>query len=418
METSGKYDKRNFIINATEGALFLTGSSLISYTTVLPVLVYRLGGNNIAVGFLSIIIWLGLFLPQLFASKYALNQPWKKPGAIQMGLIQRIILPFIILTLSLFGNEHPQISLVLFFILIFLYQVATGLATPIWFDMFAKLTPVGLRGKLFGIRTFLTSAGSFLGAYFLTWTLSNFLFPLNFILIFSATFFLQLTSILLQYFLVEETPSNIEKVNSLTEFYDQVRKMLQQNIHLKKFLVAVGTYTIGTMSLGFFTVYGIKNFNTNDSIVGELTIIMIIGQAIGALLNGYIADQYGNKIALIIAVGGMLTASAITPLIPTLNLYKFIFLFIGINIGSEIMLRQNLVLELSPVTQRSLYIGLMNTILAPFYFAGIIGGLIVEKFGFTELFVISAIFSFTGIFLLLFFVEDPRKKNNVKNSLQ
>jgi len=408
IERSGKYDTRNFIINASEGALFMMGSSMISSSTVLPALVRRLGGNNIAVGLLSILVWFGLFLPQIFASRYALHQQWKKPGAIRLGFIQRMVLPCIIFVLLFSGSGLPQIALVLFFFFIFLYHVCTGVATPIWYDMYAKLTPVGLRGRLSGIRTFIASIGSLLAAFALTWILTQFPFPLNFALIFLGTFILQYTSILLQFFLIEESPSPAAAPLSFPDFFHQLKTVFRTNRKLRKFIAATSVCTLATMPLGFFTIYGLNTYRADEGIVGEFTIIMIIGQGLGAIINGHIADRRGNKAALIAAAGGMLAASTTALLAPTLFYYKFIFLFLGMNLGSELITRQNLVLEYSPANQRSMYVGLMNSLLAPLYFVGIIGGWIAEYFGYTTLFLIGIILSVLGMILITVLVVEPR----------
>jgi MFS family permease len=367
IENPGKYDKRNFIINTSEGALFIMGSSLISYSTVLPALVRRLGGNNISIGLLSILVWFGLFLPQIFASRYALHQPWKKPGAIRLGLIQRLIIPCIVFILFFSGNMSTQTSLVLFFILIFSYSISTGVATPIWYDMYAKLTPVGYRGRLSGIRTFLASIGSFLGAIALTWILKVFPFPLNFAFIFLITFILQYISILLQFQLIEETPSATSTLLSYPEFFRQLKTVFLTNRNIQRFIVSVSICTIASMPLGFFTIYGINKFKADESIVGEFTFIMIAGQGLGAIINGYIADRRGNKIALLSTALGMFLASTTALIAPTLSYYKFIFIFVGMNLGSEIMTRQNLILEYSPPNQRSMYVGCQQSPRTPLF---------------------------------------------------
>ena len=77
-EFPDRYVKRNFLINLFEGALFIAGGSFISAQTVLPALVNRLGGGNLTIGALGVIVWIGLFIPQTFAARYAQAQPWKK----------------------------------------------------------------------------------------------------------------------------------------------------------------------------------------------------------------------------------------------------------------------------------------------------------------------------------------------------
>ena len=67
--------RRNFRINVTEGALFVAGGTFISSQTVLPALVAKLGGSNVAVGSVAVILWVGLFLPQIFSARVVETLP-------------------------------------------------------------------------------------------------------------------------------------------------------------------------------------------------------------------------------------------------------------------------------------------------------------------------------------------------------
>ena len=70
--------RRNFILNVFEGGTYLSSNGFISVQTVLPALVARLGGTNVQVGAVSVISFVGAFLPQVFAARYAESAPWKK----------------------------------------------------------------------------------------------------------------------------------------------------------------------------------------------------------------------------------------------------------------------------------------------------------------------------------------------------
>ena len=407
-ETLNRSSKRNFLINLSEGALFIAGTSFISTQTVLPALVNRLGGGNLAIGALAVITWVGLFLPQIFAARYAQTQRWKKTWAIRTGLVQRFVVLVTGIVILSFGNSHKLLTLSLFLILFGFYQILTGIATPFWFDMYAKLTPVGLRGRLSGLRTSLAGGGAFIGAFILTWLLVNFEFPLGYALAFFITFGLQFISIFLQFAIIEEHPSNVLPSQSHTNYFKQLRNVFLENIPFRNYIFVSIFLILATMPLSFFTVYGLRSFNTDESFVGQFTLIMVIGQGIGALIIGFVADRYGNKLALISASGTMLIASIFALLSPTIEWFRMVFLFMGINLGSELMTRHNLALEYSPIEQRSTYIGLMNTILAPLYLSGLLGGWMSDMFGYQAVFSLGIIFSITGMIFLILLVHEPR----------
>jgi MFS family permease len=407
-ETSGRYDRRNFTLNGIEGGLFVAGSSLMSAQTVLPALITRLGGNNIAVGALSVIIYVGLLLPQIFAARYTQTLPWKKPWAVRFGTAQRVVVLCIAIVTFLLGATHATLALLFFFILFTLNQIFMGIATPGWFDMYAKLTPLRLRGRLTGVRNSVAGVGSLFGGAILTWLLAEFTFPSNYSFAIGGAFIVQFISIIIQSRLVEELPSNTLPQSSMREYFHQLRVILRSNTGFRTFLSSMIFLIPATMPLGFFTVYALKHFSAGEELIGEFTLIIVAGQVIGGMGIGYLADHTGNKRALISASVAMFVANLVAVFAPTLALFKIVFFFVGINLGSDLMTRYNLAIEFGPPEQRSTYIGLMNTVLAPLYLTGFLGGWISDLFGYPMLFIISGFFSIAGILFLILRVKEPR----------
>lgn len=407
-ETSGRYDRHNLMLNIAEGGSYVAGASLISAVTVIPALINRLGGGNVTIGALSVIVWAGLFLPQVFASRYGETLPWKKPWVITSGLVQRLVILGIGGIILFLGSSHNELTLTLFLIFFAVNHLLMGVATPVWFDLYAKLTPISKRGRLTGMRNSVSGGLSFIGGLFLTWLLATFLFPFNYALVFFTAFVLQLISLILQTRLVEEYPSGVLPRQSLVDYVAELSKMLRANPNFRAFLIASVFLILAAMPVSFFTVYALHNFRATGSDIGTFTIMMVTGQMIGGLLNGYIADRYGNKLALVSSCAGALIACIGASLAPSLLFFHAVFFFAGMNLGSELLTRYNLAIEYGPVVQRSTYLGLMNTALAPVYFAGLLGGWIVDHFGYSVIFILGAICSTTGILLLLFHVNDPR----------
>jgi MFS family permease len=297
----------------------------------------------------------------------------------------------------------------LFLLLYALNQILAGVATPIWFDFFAKITPANRRGRLVGIRTSVGGIGAFLCGFLLTWFLGRLEFPTSYALAFVVASLLQFASVVLQGKLQETEASVTVQRREFFAFLRALPEVFRTNREFKIFILSAVLLVIGTMPVGFFAVYALRHFNADESIVGEFTLIMVAIQIVSALVNGYIADRYGNKVALLCAGGAMAVATLWALLAPTLFLFRFVYLFLGINIGTEVMTRYNISIEYGPSHQRSLYIGLMNTVLAPFYLSALIAGMISDRFGYPVMFVAGLFASLAGLFLLYFRVRDPRQ---------
>jgi MFS family permease len=401
-------ERKNFILNFVEGAIFSASGALMSPQTVLPVLVSQLGGSNVAVGSLSVIVWVGLFLPQVFAARYVQTLPWKKPWAIKFGMAQRVAVLFIAVSLLIFGGVHQPIALASFFIFYSLCQVLMGITTPGWFDMFAKMIPTRKRGRLVGIRSSLGGIGAFCCGLLLTWLLTRFSFPLNFALAFFIAFLMQAVSVIVQSNLIELEPSPVTARRPLFAYLRELPDVLKSNRAFRNFLIATVIQILATMPVGFYTVYAMSAFQLEPLAVGEFTLAIVAVQVVSSLIIGYLADKHGNKLSLVVAAVALLCANTLALLAPTQGWFFLVYIFLGINLGTELLARYNISVEYGPPELRSTYIGLMNTIIAPFYLVGIIGGKISDLYGYPATFWCGTVLSIIGVFVVIFQVQEPR----------
>lgn len=401
-------ESRNYGINIVEGALYITSGAFLSPQTVLPALITRLGGSNLIVGALPLIIYGGAFLPQIFAARYVETHPWKKPWVVNTGLPQRLLVLAIAAGIALLGGGHPVIALTMLVTLLVMNQVLVGISTPGWFDLFAKLTPADRRGRLVGLRNSLGGASGLVASLFLTWLLATFAFPHNYAIGLFVAFLFQMGSLSMLRRLDEAEPSKVVERRPFGEYLVRLPLVLRENRDFRMFLIANALLTIANMPLGFFTVYALMHWAPGEQVVGQFTLSIVAVQVVSAVTIGIVADKRGNKVALLLAGGAAFGATLVALVSPGVWMFYFVFLFTGVNLGTELMARYNLAVEYGPPEQRSTYIGLMNTVLAPFYLSGIIAGWIVDQFGFTAMFLISMVFSIAGLTMLARRVVDPR----------
>jgi MFS family permease len=401
-------ERKNFLLNTVEGALFVASGAFINPQTVLPALVIRLGGSNIAVGALGVLVYVGLFIPQIFAARYVETIPWKKRWALGFGGTHRLFVLVMALVILLLGTDRPSLALWLFLLLYTAMQMVVGIATPGWFDLFAKLTHPRMRGRLVGLRNSVGGMCAFVCGLCLTWILARFGFPNSYAIAFFAAFALQMASLGTQTGLEELEPSTVSPRRPFFAFLRELPDVLRSNPPFRRFIIACAMLTIATMPVSFYTVYALERFRADESSVGEFTLIMVAIQVVSSLVTGYLADRYGNKSSLLVASGSLLGASIIALVAPTLGWFRLVYLLLGINLGTEIMARYNMSIEYGPAKKRSTYVGLMNTLLAPFYLSGMIGGILSEWFGLPAVFFIGGLASVAGITYLVRNVREPR----------
>jgi MFS family permease len=402
-------ERHNLYLNVAEGAVYISSGAFVSAQTVIPALITRMGGTNVEVGLVGVLAYLGLFIPQLFAARYVQTQPWKKPWSITYGTGQRLVVLLMGFLVLLSGGLQTRDVLWGFLFLFLLNSIIGGVATPGWYDLFAKLTSAKKRGRLVGIRNSLGGAGAFLCGFILTWLLATFTFPVNYAIGFFIAFVLQIASIFLQRQLIESEPSPILPARPLVPYLREIPSVLRSNPDFSRFLFASIFLIIAMVPSLFFTVYVLADFHADDSVVGQYTLAMMGIQVIGAFGIGWVSDRYGNKLALVCTSGAMLLASTWALLAPSPGWFTLVYIFLGVTLGGDMMVRFNMAIEYCPPALRSTFIGMMSTVLAPWYLAGLVGGVISDAVGYRGVFILGMLFSLVGIVLLVTRVRDPRQ---------
>jgi hypothetical protein len=405
--------KKNYWIHVTEGAFYLSSGVLLSPQTVFPALVARLGGDNVAVGAIPIIVYLTFFLPQILSASFIRTQPFRKPWAIRFGILQRLQVLLFAVVILLFGVRSPSIALISFFAIYVANQVLAGLGSPVWFDLVAKTTIPAERGKLMGIRTSVGALLGFMNGFLLTALLTFLVFPFNYSSVFAVAFALQFSSWMILRNVTETQPSVVEPRASFGDLVSHVRQIILKDRLFRRFLVSVAFLIVGLMPAGFYTIAAMKKFALDESYVGLFTVTMVSAQIVSGVLLGWLADKRGHKASLLVCACATAGSAALALMGVSVVYFFGVFFFVGVNLGAEMITRYNFVERCAPERERPLYVGIMNAWLAPFYFSATVGGWLSDNFGYECVFLIGLIATVLGA-VLLARLPDPSRMSGVR----
>ncbi len=398
--------RKNFWLHVTEGAVYLSSNVLLSPQTVFPALVAKLGGDNVAVGAIPIIVYLVFYFPQILSANYIRSSAFRKPWTLKLGMMQRLQILLFSIVVAVFGAGAPRVALAAFFIIYVASQVLNGLGSPVWFDLVAKTTTPADRGKLMGFRISIGALLGLLNGFVLTLLLAFLTFPYNFAAVFAFAFFLQLSSWLILRRVVETRPSEVITHDSFPALFIRIRSILRRDLVYRRFLISTAFLVVGLMPMGFFMIASLREYHLPESYVGLFTITMVVAQVLSGVFLGWLADVKGHRVALILCAAA--TASAtILGLVGSSPVFFFaVFFFVGMNLGAEMVTRYNFVERCAPDSDRPLYVGVMNAWLAPFYFSATIGGWVSDRFGYKPMFAMGLVATSVGI-ALLYKTADP-----------
>ncbi len=410
-EQSPKNFRWNAFVNGLDLVFFSLGSSLVSRETVLPVLVSTLTDSKLAIGLIPALYSVSYYLPQLLMANHAEQLRYKKPFVMFVGgLGERFPYLLIGLTLWFLAESAPHLTLLLLFLFLGVGAAASGMATPAWYDMIAKVIPVQRRGIWSGISNSLGALLAIGGALVVGTILERVAYPTNFTWIFGLAFVAWNISFL-GLSLNREPPSQIVKQPTpLRRYLGQLPSILRGDRNFRRFLLSRSVIHLGAMAIGFFTVYGQERFAVSGVQIGIFTALLVASQAITNLAWGMVADRLGHKIVLTVAPLLMAAAILTAWLAPGIEWLMVTFVLLGIYLAADTVSAFNIIVEFAPEQYRPTYIGLTNTLLAPaLTLSPLIGGWLATIVGYGGLFTAALLAIGAGVLLMAYWVDEPRR---------
>lgn len=411
-ELTRKQTYRNYVLLIIEGIFFTVGMVFFDTNTILPLLMEKLTGSAIMVGFIGTAPALGMGLTSLLAGNWVRPYRYKKRFIVTISSLGRLPLWILGLSLLFITTKNVYFWGTLIIGIQLMFWLADGAVYSAWSDLIGKSINSDSRGRFLGSMQIIGGiiaimAGGIVNRIL---NLEYLSFPGNYGLILSIGAFLFTISVL-SFAGVIEKPSSTGKRENIINLLKLIPHYFKT---VKPFSLAMTVLffsNIALISFPFYITYARTNFGLKSSDVGILISSQIIGKMLGGLFLGFIGDKAGHeKAVLCFAVSSLIpplmamvlgtTVAGNSVLIISIIIFFFLGMFKRGWIGFI-----NYIIDLVPDHQRTLYTGLMNLIRIPAAILPVLGGLLVSAYGYTPVFVIA--FSFTIIGIIIAFKLPP-----------
>ncbi|HET8578331.1 MAG TPA: MFS transporter [Methylomirabilota bacterium] len=405
-----RHVRHNVLALGVDFALFFVGLSFASQLTILPAFAAHLGAPNVVIGAIPALMSTGWLLPSLFAAGHTETLQRKLPFVLRYSIWER--LPFLGLAAAAFilAERAPALTLAVLLLMLVVITAAGGALMPAWMDIVGRAVPVSARGRFFAFATVLGNTGGVFGSFATAWILATAAAPASYGFCFlGASVFMALSYVALA--LTREPPStSTTPAVPLTAYLRRVAGVLRRDRNLAWFLVARACGSLGMMAGGFYTVYSLRRFQAADWQVGVFTTLVLVGEIVGTLVLGWLADRAGHRLVVIIGAAAALAGNLLALAAPSLDIFRAAFALQGLQLAALHVSGLNILLEFAPsVGARPTYVGLGNTLTAPVAFVAPLGaGLLADTLGFPPVFLASALGGFAALAVLLGCVRDPR----------
>ena len=307
--------RRNYLLFFIESVGYPLGFSLISSSTIIPLLLTTLGASNLVVGMAPALGNLGLFLPGVFSAPYMERTPIKKRIMVGFALIERAFILLIAAMVLIWGVARPSWAIIGFLIAWTLSSVAAGVNLPAYFAMLAKCIPPEARGGLFGWGGALSGIVGVAAAEYAGVVLARLAFPGNFAVLFTAAAVI-LTASVVPLLWTREPPDQIAgEHRSVRQYLADAVRSAGGDREYAWAVAAIAALSFALAAASFYSTYAVRELGAGTRDVARFTAITLGSSVVGMPLLGRIADRRGHKLSLEItatcfAVAAVLALSA------------------------------------------------------------------------------------------------------------
>lgn len=399
----------NFWANFMDGMIFWFGLAFASSTTIVPLFVSKVSDSPLMIGLVAVIAQAGWYLPQLLTAGPIERLDRKKPVVINLGFFLERLPVWLWPLAAWLASDYPIAALAIFLVGYAWHGLGAGMIGPAWQELLARCFPVEKRGWFFGFTNFAGTGLAALGAQVSIWLLAAYAFPTNFVILFTIA----AVCITLSWGFLALAREPLQPVNraqvSEGSLWSRMTGVLREDRNFRTYLGVRMLLIVGSMGLGFITVVAVEQWRVPDSVVGIYTAIMLVGQTVGNLVAGVIADRMGHKVPLVIGGLAQLLGFGVAWLTPVSAGLYLVFALVGFSIGVNIVSGVLIALEFSSPERRPTYVGIANTAVGIASGVAPMVGAAVALLGYSWLFAAGTVVSLLAVVLLLTLVMDPRR---------
>jgi MFS family permease len=399
MKLTGEISKHNFTALLWHAGFLAFAKNFMDVDTVIPAMLVDAGGSAVQIGIMSAIMLGGSSFTQLIFAPFVSNHHFKKKFLL-LGINSRILALFGMGILLFFPSLIKSSNLVwLIFILITIFSLGGAFANVSYTDILGKSVLKDSRKSFFSIKQVVTGVILLFSALIAKKVLTAYDYPVNYGYMFFIAFGSLFIASLGFWNLKEIIPSRLT-VKGPKHFFHLIRTEIRQNPRLKYFLGFINTMGVSLTLLPFVILYAKEHQVFDSSDTGVFLLFKVVGSVVTGFILFLLAGKYKYRYLLYGSATLALLVSMLLLLqieIPSLAIIFFIggIMYTGYSISMN-----GVLLEVSGVTNRTLYTGIAGAgNILPAIFP-LFSGWLIKHYGFQPFFVVFIIIILISLFFI------------------
>jgi hypothetical protein len=396
------YLEKNFRLGVVNGVLNTIGETLMDPTLVVVAFLSVLTQSPLILG-LAVPLRDGAWaLPQFWVSCYLQNIPNKISVYRKISYLR--IAAWGLLAATVNFVRSPNIILVAFLVVFTFSSLINGLGGLPFMEVVAKTIPPERRGEFFAWRLAVGGLGS-IGASILVRILLDpaglIKFPGNYGILATGYFIFASSGVLFFNHIKETSDSEIQpRVSAGIQFRHAINLFGKNKAH-RQFISMWSLLLIAGVATPFFAIYVQQQLGGSKAMIGIYLGVYTATNLLVNLIFGSVSKKIGNgRIMVIACICGLMMSLMVlllsivaVPLRISSETASYllipVFVLSGMRTSGIGVSGNSLMLDISPATERSLFVGFTNSLLGIVLLATGLGGLIMNSFGFQVLVVIT-----------------------------
>jgi MFS family permease len=395
--------RRNFQLGVLNGLMFSLAEKLMDPTLVLVAFVSHLTPSAVWLGFLVPLNDGGWFLPQLLVSSFLQSWPFKIHLYRCVAVVR--LIAWTLLVAAVFLIKDPAWLLIAFFLTFGLTSIASGFSGLAFLEVVGKTVPARRRGEFFAWRLATGGLAGIGGSVLVSWLLAEsgpLKHPYNFGAMFALALVFAAIGLLAFSLIVEPEDKSLRPPASIVKQLQRASQILSADGNFRRFISLRSALMIAGAATPFFAVHVQQQLGGSLEMIGLYLGVFTIFNLSANVLLGRFSARLGNRHTMTLAVWAGVCMTGLVLLLTLLagplrlggwaaSLWLVpVFAASGIRESGIGVAGQSLLLDIAPRDERSLYLGFTNTFLGIVMFLSGLSGLVVARFGFLALLLVTA----------------------------
>jgi MFS family permease len=386
--------RRNYAAFLLDYVFFGVAFNFFNPTSVLPLFVSQLTDSSLLIGLSNTVFNACWMLPQLAFARLIADKP-RKASYMRAGLGGRPLLAVIGLALWVGLSRNPSGMLILFFVCLGLWALSDGATSVAWFDILARALPMRARGRLMGTAQVVSGvigigAGALIGQI-----IARQPFPTDYALVFTIGAATLIPSAAALLSIREPAPAE-DAVNPARRAKLSWLKPLTSDPLFRQLTACRALVGLIGLATSFYATHATRELMLPERMVGSFLIAQTAASIVSSAALGLIAERRGPQLVMRIGAGAALLGPLLAILLdfagPGVAAYAYPLVYVALGIINSAWMPGfiNYLMEIPPESERSVYMGLGNTIMGILTFAPILGGWLLERTSYAALFGATA----------------------------